>query len=125
MILPFKTYLPVEVADMFGLMMEINKLNLPGESIAARQLIQKTVQPFYGCTWFIEQFKFCTANTKINVALDDLVDAWILNGHWQNVGAFQINKIGGWLNTTGKTYNQKQKSKNGGAGKKAKFSDDI
>jgi len=109
------------ITDMFQLKNEICGLRIPRESIEARQTIQRLAAQFYDKKWFIEQFKFCVDGIKIHQSIEDIVNGWILNGHWTVVGTFEINKISGWLKTTGKSFNQPNNRSNG----KARFQDDI
>lgn len=112
-----------DIDDIMDLKNFVCGLNLQEDSMASRKIILDYIQPFFSKKWFMQQFEFCAAGVKLHRPIEEIITGWIINGHWVNVRSLSINKMAGWLRSTGKTFNTPKTQSNGRA--KRKFTDDL
>lgn len=84
------------------------------DSIENRMIIWELIEPHIEAEWFVAQFKYSIGTIKVKAPIETIVNEWIRTGHWYNVYSLSINKIGGWIQTTGKRISNGPKPQESG-----------
>ena len=72
------------------------------DSIESRIRIWELVEPHIDKEWFIQTYEYSIGTASPKGTRKEVVDNWIRTAHWHNVYSLSINKIGGWIRSTGK-----------------------